>query len=243
MTPRPERPAAETAELERLAMLLRTDVAEVAYLAGLDAEALRALRTSLGERIDGENRTAYRHLAAASTSMPARATAAVAMKRMPPRLAAAVVGDMAPQHAADLAAAMHPDYLRQVCRHLSPDAASAVAPRLAPDVLAAVLAELIAHRDSLTMAEVVGTLGDDQVRTCVAAFSDGGTLDVLVEVVVRISDPRAARRLLAAIPEQTLRAMLEQAAGTPAQWTALVRLLGSLPPNVRERLTAGLDPA
>lgn len=229
---------AQRAELERLALLLRADPDDVAYLARFDAAALRALRTGVSEQIATENRAAYQRIAAASRLMPARATAAVAMKRMPPRLSAAAVGDMPPEHAADLAAAMRPDYLRQVCRHLSPTAAADVGRRLPDDVLAAVLAELLAHRDAVTMAEVIGTLDDDQIRTCVAAFADDTGL--LIEVTLGISDAAAVQRLVRVVPEPTLRAMLEHARRTPGRETEMQAILTAVPPDVRDRGT-GLD--
>lgn len=230
---------ATTAELARLAQLLRVDVSDVAYLDRFDAAALRALRTSLDERIATDNRAAYQRIAAASTLMPARATATVAMKRLPPRLSAAVVGDMAPDHAADLAAAMQPDYLREVCRYLSPSAARDVAPRLPPDVLAEVLAELIDHRDVVTMAEVVGTLDDEQVRTCVAAFAARDDIGLLVEVTLRISDRQAAQRLVRVVPEDTLQAIVQHAERIPAQRSQLLALLDAVSTEVRQRLVDG----
>lgn len=232
---------AQRAELERLALLLRADLDDVAFLARFDAAALRALRTSVSQQIATENRAAYQRIAVASRLMPARATAAVAMKRMPPRLSAAVVGDMPPEHAADLAAAMRPDYLRQVCRHLSPTAAADVGWRLPDDVLSAVLDELLAHRDAVTMAEVVGTLDDDQIRTCVAAFDDDDDdMGLLVEMTLGISDAAAVQRLLRVLPQQTLRAMLEHARRTPGQETEMRAVLTAAPPDVGDR-AAGLD--
>lgn len=245
MSPHDVGPAGGTpagdAELERLASLLRVDVRELAYLSRFDAGALRALRTSLDERIATENRSAYQRIAAASKLMPARATAAVAMKRLPPRLSAAVVGDMPPDHAADLAAAMQPDYLREVCRYLSPTAAHDVTPRLPPDVLAGVLAELTADRDVVTMAEVVGTLDDAQARTCVETFATRDDIGLLVEVSLRISDPESVQRLVSVLPEDTLRAIVEHAEHIPTQRSRVLALLDTVPAEVRQRLFDGVD--
>ena len=215
---------AATAELGRLALLLRVDVGDVAYLDTLDADQLRALRTTLEQRIAAPNQSAHERIASASNLLPARAIAALAMARMPPRLSAAVVAEMAPQHAADLAAAMSPDYLRRVCRHLSMSSARGVPPLLPAHVLAAVLHEQMAHRDVLSMAEVVGALDDDQIRTMVRTFDD---MSMLLEVALSISDPGAAQRLLRALPDEMLRGLVAAAAIDPAKRTELDGLLRS----------------
>lgn len=188
---------ATAAELERLALLLHTDPAELSYLDRFDAGALRALRTALVPHVLGGHRTAYRRIAAASRLLPVKATAALAQKRMPPRPAAAVVAALPTDHAADLAAAMSPAYLYAVSRHLAPDVAAGVTRRLPITVLVSVVAELVAHRDVVTMAEMVGALDDEQVRACVEAVDD---TDLLVEMTLCISDPATRRRVAAALP-------------------------------------------
>lgn len=213
---------AVSAELDRLALLLRVEPDDVAYLRSLDAPTLRALRTAVDEHIAVANESAYGRIAAASRSGPARVVASVATSRMPPRLSAAAVGHLTPQHAADVAAAMPADYLRQVCRHLSPSAARAVAPRLPHDVLAAVLHELLAHRDAVTMAEVVGALEDDQVRACVAAFDDTA---LLLDVVLRITDPASAQRMLRVMPPEMVSGLIAAAEADPAHRAQLAPLL------------------
>lgn len=215
---------AATAELARLALLLRVDARDVAYLDKLDADQLRALRTTLEQRIAAPNQSAHERIAQASKLLPARAIAALVIARMPPRLSAAVVAEMAPQHAADLASAMSPDYLRRVCRHLSMSSAGGVPPLLPPHVLTAVLYEQMAHRDVLSMAEVVGALDDDQIRTMVRAFDD---MSMLLEVALSISDPGAAQRLLRSLSEEMLRGLVAAAASDPAKRTELNALLRS----------------
>ncbi|CAA9376673.1 MAG: hypothetical protein AVDCRST_MAG21-1310 [uncultured Nocardioidaceae bacterium] len=213
---------AATAELARLALLLRVDSADVAYLDSLDAAQLRALRTTLEQRIAAPNRSAHERIAHASNLLPARAIATLAMARMPPRLSAAVVAQMTPQHAADLAAAMSPDYLRQVCCHLSMSSARGVPPLLPSDVLAAVLHEQMAHRDILSMAEVVGALDDDQLRTMVRAFDD---MSMLLGVILSISDVGSAQRVLRALPEDMRQRLIAAAEPVPAQRSELAVLL------------------
>jgi hypothetical protein len=215
---------AATAELARLALLLRVEPVDVAYLHTLDAGQLRVLRTTLERRITGPNRSAHERIAHASKLLPARAIAALAMARMPPRLSAAVVAQMDPQHAADLAAAMSPDYLRQVCRYLSMSSARGVPPLLPPHVLGAVLHEQMAHRDVVSMAEVVGALDDDQIHTMVRAFGD---MPLLLEVTLSISDARAAQRLLRALPVEMLRRLTTAADTDPAKRRELAALLRS----------------
>ncbi len=215
---------AASAELARLALLLRVGPGDVAYLDKLDASQLRTLRTTLEQRIAAPNQSAHERIAHASKLLPARAIAALAMARMPPRLSAAVVAVMSPQHAADLASAMSPDYLRRVCRHLSMSSARGVPPLLPADVLAAVLHEQMAHRDVLSMAEVVGALHDDQIRTMVRAFDD---MSMLLEVALSISDAGAAQRLLRSLPEETLRGLVAAAAPDPGKRTELGALLRS----------------
>lgn len=213
---------AATAELARLALLLRVDSTDVAYLDSLDAEQLRALRTTLEQSIAAPNRSVHERIAQASKLLPARAIAALAMARMPPRLSAAVVAEMTPQHAADLAAAMSPDYLRQVCRYLSMSSARGVPPLLSSDVLAAVLHEQMAQRDILSMAEVVGALDDEQLRTMVKAFDD---MSLLLGVVLSISDVASAQRLLRALPEDMRQRLIATAETVPAQRAELGVLL------------------
>lgn len=215
---------AATAELARLALLLRVGPGDVAYLDRLDAAQLRALRITLEQRIAAADQPAHERIAHASKLLPARAIAALAMARMPPRLSAAVVAEMTPQHAADLASAMSPDYLRQVCRHLSMSSARGVPPLLPADVLAAVLHEQMAHRDVVSMAEVVGALDDDQIRTMVRAFDD---LSMLLEVALSISDEGAAQRLLRSLPDEMLQGVVAAAAIDPAKRTELDALLRS----------------
>ncbi len=213
---------AVSAEVERLARLLRCEAGDLDFLGRFPVEELRRLRLAVWRRMYDDQLVTYARIGSASRLLPVRAVAALAQRTLPPRVSAGVVVSLPPEHAAALAGRMSVDYIAEVAGFLSPDLAEPFLTRLPVEVVTSV-AEVLGERgDYATMAEIVSVLSAEQFVAVVEATADGATL---VEVTLRITDPEAVRSLVALIPAECLRDMVAWARPRRALWPELLALL------------------
>jgi len=222
-----------TAEVERVALLLRCATRDVDFLRRFSAAEIRLLRIAMADRLYADQQTTYSRIASASRLLPMRLTAPLAQRMLPARVSAAVVTSLPPGQAAEMAQRMSVEYVADVSSHLSPVLSEPVLTRLPPEMVVRVAAVLAERADYNTMAEVVGALGDEQVVAVVEAIEDPGTL---VEVALRVTDTRALQRLTLVLPEERLLLMVGWARRRTRMWPELLALLGRLPAGQRRRL-------
>jgi hypothetical protein len=222
-----------TAEVERLALLLRCTTREVDFLCRFSAAELRLLRLAMADRLYADHQTTYSRIASASRLLPMKLTAPLAQRMLPARVSAGVVASLPPGQAADMAQRMSVDYVADVSSHLSPRLSEPVLTRLPADMIVRVAAVLAEREDHNTMAEIVGALNDEQVVAVAEAIEDPETL---VQVALRVTDSHALQRLALALPEERLLLMVGWARRRARMWPELLALLGRLPADQRRRL-------
>lgn len=224
-----------TAEVERLALLLRCTTREVDFLCRFSAAEIRLLRLAMAERMYADHETTYARIASASRLLPMKVTAPLAQRMLPARVSAGVVASLPPGQAADMAQRMSVDYVADVSTHLSPRLAEPVLTRLPAEMIVQVAAALSEREDYNTMAEIVGALADEQVVAVVESMHDPATL---VQVALRVTDVHALHRLTLVLPEERLLLMVGWARRRTRMWPELLGLLGRLPAEQRRRLLA-----
>ncbi len=222
-----------TAELERLARLLRCTTQEVHFLRRFSAVEIRLLRLAMADRLYSDHQTTYARIASASRLLPMRLTAPLAQRMLPPRVSAGVVASLPPAQAAEMAQRMSVEYVADVSSYLSPLLSEPVLVRLPAEMIVRVASVLAEREDYNTMAEVVGALDDEQVVAVVDALEDPETL---VQVALRVTDAHALHRLTMVLPEERLLLMVGWARRRTRMWPELLSLLGRLPADQRRRL-------
>jgi hypothetical protein len=228
---------AGTAELQRLALLLRCKPREIDFLRRFAAVEIRVLRLAMFDRVYADHHTTYARIAAASRLLPMRVTAPLAQRMLPPRVSAGVVASLPPDQAAAMAERMTVDYVADVSSFLSPSKSAPVLERLPADLIVRVSEVLRDREDFNTMAEIVGALSDEQVVAVIGAIDDAETL---VQVALRITDTEALNRLTDVLPEDRLVEMVAWGRRRTRMWPELLELLGRLPADRRKRLLASV---
>ncbi|MGH3355559.1 MAG: hypothetical protein ACRDOJ_06645 [Nocardioidaceae bacterium] len=224
---------AATAEVTRLARVLRCEPAEIEFLCRFAPTELRSLRLAVCDRMYADHRATYSRIGAASRLLPMKVTAPLAQRMMAPRVSAGVVSSLPPEQAAAMAARMSTEYIADVATHLSPAAVSPVLSRMPAEVVLRVAEELHTRGDYDTMAEIVSSLTDDQVAAVLASVADP---PMMVEVALRITDPEAVQRLTEVLTESHLHEMVRWARRRTRLWPELLALLGRLPQPQRRRV-------
>jgi hypothetical protein len=222
-----------TAEVERVAQLLRCTTRDVDFLCRFSAPEIRLLRLAMADRLYADHATTYSRIASASRLLPMRVTAPLAQRMLPPRVSAGVVASLPPGQAADMAQRMSVDYVADVSSFLSATLSEPVLTRLPADMITRVAAVLAGREDYNTMAEVVGALNEEQVLAVVESIDDPETL---VQVALRVTDTRALHRLTLVLPDERLLLMVGWARRRTRMWPELLGLVGRLPPDQRRRL-------
>jgi hypothetical protein len=222
-----------SAEVERIAVLLRCTAREVDFLCRFSAAEVRLLRLAVAERLYADHRTTYARIASASRLLPMRVTAPLAQRMLPARVSAGVVASLPPGQAAALAQRMSVHYVADVSTYLSPTLSEPVLTRLPAEMIVQVATVLGERQDYNTMAEIVGALTDEQVLAVVEAIVDPETL---VQVALRVTDTQALHRLTLVLPEERLLVMVGWARRRTRMWPELLTLLGRLPAVQRRRL-------
>jgi hypothetical protein len=224
---------AVTAEVERLARLLRCTTRDVDFLCRFSAVEVRALRLAVFARLHADHLTTYSRIASASRLLPMKVTAPLAERMLPPRVSAGVVGALSPEQGAAMSTRMSVDYVADVAMHLDPALAEPLLARLPAEVILRVADVLRAREDYDTMAEIVIALPDEHVEAVIDAIEDAETL---VQVALRVTDRDALQSLAETIPEERLRDMVGWARRRAGLWPELLALLGRLPAAQRRRL-------
>lgn len=224
---------AVTAEVERLARLLRCRPRELDFLGRFAAPEIRALRLAVFERMYADHQATYSRIASASRLLPMKVTAPLAQRMLPARVSAGVVASLPADQAAAMSNRMSVDYVADVSMHLNSSLAAPVLTRLPVELIVRVADVLCTREDYDTMAEVVTALSDEQIVAVIEAIDDAETL---VQVALRITDPDALQRLTVIMSEDRLRDMVTWARRRARLWPELLTLLGRLPAAQRKRL-------
>jgi hypothetical protein len=228
---------AVTAEVERLARLLRCEPREIEFLHRFAVPELRSLRTAVFDRMYADHEATYARIASASRLLPMKVTAPLAQRMLSARVAAGVVASLSAEQAAQMAGRMSVSYVADVSSYLSAELGRPVLRRLPVDSINRVADVLCERGDYNTMAEVVGSLTEEQVVAVVESIGDAETL---VLVALRVTDPEALRRLARLLPDARLEEMVAWASRRSGLWAELAGLLAQLPGGQRKRLLSAV---
>lgn len=239
------------AELAKLARLLDTTEAELAALAVVDAQDLRALREHAAAALFERHAERFGAAAAAAKIVPAALAAKLAQIAIGPLLTAQIAGLLDPAHAAALAARLPVDFLTDVALYLDPRRAEAVLPRIPEDMVIGVARELAARGEYITMGQLVDVLPATMVGQIVEQLDDD---TALLQAACYANHPDRLSAIVAGLPVDRLERLGHTALTGSAELqlaalsvlsrvdeqlkTELLAYAGEAPPEVLDRFAA-----
>ena len=192
------------AEIMKLARLLRTEPAELDYLAKADARDLRKLRELATDRLYDADRERLERTAAASKLLPNALVATIGHKVFGALLCARLSGLLETDKAIDVAKRLPPDFLADIAVEMDPRRASEVISGIPIEKIVAAAAVLATRGETVAMGRFVGHLKPPALAACVA------TLDA--ETILRtgfVLEERARLdQIVALMPEDRLRELV-----------------------------------
>ncbi len=193
-------------ELQKLAGVIDLQEADLAYLAHLGADQLRALRETVSTALYSRHESRFSRMAAVSKLVPA-AISAKASGLVGPALSAQIAGALDPQHAVKLARAMKPEFLADVTTYLDPGRVTEIVKAMPPSVVVPVGQTLLERREFLTLGRFTSVV-DPDTALAAAEGADGMSLlhlalftedrTALDAIVSRIDDARLGSATAAA---------------------------------------------
>lgn len=236
------------AELLKLAHQVGVDADELAFLAAVPAEELRALRAQIGEALFQADKHYFVKVAALSKNIPSPIAAKVTEFALPPLIAARVTELLDPAKAADLVVRISGGYLAKVAAAMDPTRSPHVIEKIPPDKIAQVGRELAAKGEWVVIGGFVSMVSETGLRSSVGVFTGEQLLRIgfvlddttrLAEIAEMLSDAQVDQLLVAA-GEHDLWAELDELASnlTPEQGVRLADRLADRPAATRDAVAA-----
>jgi len=166
-------------QIGRIARLLHLDPGEVQGLEGIPDADLRILHDQISKRLFGDAQRQFARVAALSKTIPGPLAGVLAMKFLPPVMAARVSEMLDPAKARDLIGRVSIDYLAEIALALDPVRSKPVVQKLPPEPIGKVAKALFARQEYAAMAEFVGTVTTEALM---AAFEVATPHDLLAVV-------------------------------------------------------------
>jgi hypothetical protein len=226
------------AELQKLGHQVGVDVDELAFLASVPADELRALRSQIGEALFQADKHYFTKVAALSKNIPAPIAAKVTEFALPPLIAARVAELLEPAKAVDLVGRISGGYLAKVAAAMDPTRAPHIIEKIPPDKVALVGRELAAKGEWVVIGGFVSTVSESGLRASVGVFTG--------EQLLRIGFVLDDTSRLASIAEMLSDAQVDQllvAAGEHSLWPELDELVANLSADQAGRLAQRLASA
>ncbi len=221
------------AELQKLAVVLRVSVAELAFLSHLDPPSLRALRQAISASLFDRHAKRFRRLADSTKLLPNKVVAVICEKVIPASVAAQVTGLLDPKDAVDLASRLSVPYQADICVAIDPRRAVSVLHAMPSAHVVAVAVELQKRREFMTMAVFVDALTEQQIRR-VAARMD---IQSLLHVGFFVESAERLDQLITLLDTEQLRGTMSAAAADDgALWPQVLSMVERLSPPQRARL-------
>jgi hypothetical protein len=164
------------AEITKLARQLGMEPKQLGYLEAIPADALRAFREQVTDRMFAGDAGRLSRVAAASKLVPVPLTVKVAQLAFGPVLCAATAGLLDPPHAVKVAAKCPTSFLADITVHLDPRRAPEVIAAVPTRLVVAVANELLARDEHVTMGRFVSYLGRDTLRASIQDIEDDADL-------------------------------------------------------------------
>lgn len=184
----------------KLAQVLGVHHDELAFLSGHDPEAIRQVRTALGEALFRRHESRFRRVGKLATSVPAPLAAKIAQLALGPMLAARVAACMDPKIAVKLAGSLTLDYLMEVSIALDPVRAEPILDGLPEALVVDVGRRLLERGEHLTLGRFISVIAPEVALQVVEA----ATGPDLLAVALHADDSAALDVLVARIDEELL---------------------------------------
>jgi hypothetical protein len=172
-------PPASSPQIGRIARLLHLDPLEIQGLHDVPDADLRIFHDQISKTLFAEGQQRFARVAGLSRTIPGPLAGVLAVKFLPPVMAARVSEMLDPAKARDLIGRVPIGYLAEIALALDPVRSKPVVQKLPPEPIGRVAKELFGRREYATMAEFVGTV---TVEALVAAFEVATAHDLLAVV-------------------------------------------------------------
>lgn len=196
------------AELIKLARVLGTEPARLAFLGTFGHLELRELTDRISAALFDEHRAALRRLADASRLLPATLVAKMSELVFGPVLSARVAGLMPTDRAIEVARKLKTKFLADVTIQLDPRSAAQLLARMPQQIVVDVARLLLERGEFVTMGRFVDDLPDAAIRAVIDNVPDDAALvriagyveqrERLIELIEMIS-PEQLQRSIAAV--------------------------------------------
>lgn len=231
-----------TAELQKLAHCLAVVPDELAMLAQVPAEDLRALRKQVDNALFEADKHLFARIAGLSKAVPIALAAKLTEHTLPPLLAARTAELIEPAKAGEMVKRLPLGYLADVSARLDAGRAPGVIARIPPATVGAVAAELARRKEWVVIGGFVAAVTHDGLRASVAAF----TGEQLLHIGFVLEDSSRMDEVTDLLTDAQVDQMLA-AAYDGGMWAELDEVLSYLSPpralRMARRLTHAPDRA
>ncbi len=225
---------ATQAERLKLARLLGVAEYRLDFLASLDSAALRALREQATGLLFDADRELLQRIVSASRLMPTALTALIAEKALGALLCARTAGLMPADRAAEISQRLPVKFLADTCERLDPRRVRELIARLPVKCIVDVAVELSQRGEYVTMARFVDFLGDEILRSVIAALKDDAAL---LHIGFFLEDQRRLDQILGLLPESRLRSIVQLATDESRDlWPETLSLIAQVNPHWCRRM-------
>ncbi|MCZ4498720.1 MAG: hypothetical protein JWQ74_1273 [Marmoricola sp.] len=190
-----------SAQLGRIARLLRLEPGELQGLDDVPDADLRILHDQISRTLFAEGQRRFARVAGLSKTIPGPLAGVLAVKFLPPVMAARVSENLDPAKARDLIGRVPIAYLAEIALALDPVRSKPVVQKLPPEPIGKVAKELFGRGEYATMAEFVGTV---TVEALFAALHVATPHDLLA-VVPLLEWNDNLDKVIAELPEAQVR--------------------------------------
>jgi hypothetical protein len=201
-------------EVLKIARLLRVEPEELAYLDGVDEEALRELHDQIIERLFSAGQGLFDKLAAAARIVPSPVAASLSQRAFGPLLTARMASTVDRSAAVAVAKRLPPEFLADVAAEMDPRRAPEVIAELPADLIRAASLELADREDYVTMGRFVAHLSPQVLLDTMTALDD----EALVRIAVVADDFDYIAEVLKDLPDERVEQLfrrLEELGQTP----------------------------
>lgn len=221
------------AELQKLAVVLGTPVAELAFLSHLELDQLRGLRHACSAWLFDRHSRRFKRLAESTKLLPRKVVALICEKVIPAQISAQVTGLLQPEAAVELAERLPLAYQADICVAMDPRRAIAVLQAMPVSNVIAVAHELVKRREFMTMAQFVDALTQEQIAR-VARELNG---EAMLKVGFYVESSERLNTLIGLLDEDQLNQTIKAATlADGALWPEVLSLSERLMPEQRQRM-------
>lgn len=224
-------PAAR-AELEKLARILDTDTASLAFLDYLETDQLRTLRVGITDALFEKFRASFSGFARLSSLLPLTISAKISQRVLGPMLSGRIAGEMPPERAIELSSRLSDAFLADTCLELDPERAQPIIAGFPVARSVAITRLLLARGEYITMGRFVDVLPDETLFAATDAIDSGADL---LKISFFVEDSQRLDAVIAHLDTERRRAVIDSAAAEDL-WPEVIATLRRIGPEARHAL-------